>query len=242
MNIHNGILQESYIAGIPFERRIVAPAGRKNNVRTRLPLQGPIGVTLHNTGNPNPTADARNHAAWLARVEAGDTTYVGAHFFVDPSRIVQVLPINEVAWHAGDGQGPGNRQTIAIEICEIAPYEKAESHGLHLAAALLAHFPEAKLYKHQDFSGKICPRIILNQGRWHDVAQRVESIRRQMTQGPSENPPPSPSSLPSPWARDACAWAQELGLFVGDGQGDFRWQDPVTREELAAVLERWESR
>jgi len=43
---------------------------------------------------------------------------------------------------------------------------------------------------------------------------------------------------PSEWAREDVEKAVELGLFVGNGNGDFRWQAPVTREELAAVLMR----
>lgn len=233
--IQEGLIQGGEIAGIPFECRIIAPAGRVANVRTRLPLQGPMGVTLHNTGNPSPTADARNHAAWLRTVEAEDRTYIGAHFFVDPARIVQTLPLDEVAWHAGDGQGPGNLKTIAIEICEVAPYTKAETNALHLAAALLNHFPQAQLYKHQDFSGKFCPRIILGEGRWPQVASRVAALRQTL----SPPPDPGPAQDPSDWAKEAAAWAIDKGLFLGDGQGKYRWLDPVTREELAAILQRW---
>ena len=41
---------------------------------------------------------------------------------------------------------------------------------------------------------------------------------------------------PSDWAREATAWAVERGLFAGDGAGRYRWQDPVTREQLAVIL------
>lgn len=34
-------------------------------------------------------------------------------------------------------------------------------------------------------------------------------------------------------------WAKEVGLFIGDGKGNFRWGDNVTREELATVLRRY---
>lgn len=43
---------------------------------------------------------------------------------------------------------------------------------------------------------------------------------------------------PSPWAAEDCRWAVERGLFYGDGNGSFRWQEPLTREEAAAVLHR----
>jgi hypothetical protein len=43
---------------------------------------------------------------------------------------------------------------------------------------------------------------------------------------------------PSSWAQDACAWAKETGLFQGDGQGSYGWQQGVTREQLAMALFR----
>lgn len=45
----------------------------------------------------------------------------------------------------------------------------------------------------------------------------------------------------SPWSAADRAWAVENGLFQGDSTGSFRWQDAVTREELAAVLHRYAS-
>lgn len=41
----------------------------------------------------------------------------------------------------------------------------------------------------------------------------------------------------SPWAKRFTEEAKALGLFSGDGSG-YRWQDAVTREELAVVLIR----
>lgn len=46
------------------------------------------------------------------------------------------------------------------------------------------------------------------------------------------------------WYADAVAWAQETGVFTGD-QGLFRPDDPLTRQELAAVIQRfarWQGR
>lgn len=234
LNIQNGVLQGDQLAGIPLERHIISKSGQVANVRTGLAMEGPYGVTLHNTGNNNLTADARNHAAWLAQVEKEDQLYVGAHFFTDAHRIVQTLPINEVAWHAGDGaKGQGNRRTIAIEICETRPYAQGEAHALRLAAELLKAFPQAKLFKHQDFTGKYCPRVILSEGRWESVKERVENMLREK---PTEIAKPSKAA--SPWAREACQWAVDEGLFIGDESKDFHWHDPVSRQELALVLQR----
>ena len=41
---------------------------------------------------------------------------------------------------------------------------------------------------------------------------------------------------PSAWAEEAVAWAKEQGIFAGDGKGNYGWQQPVTREQLALIL------
>ena len=41
---------------------------------------------------------------------------------------------------------------------------------------------------------------------------------------------------PSAWAEEATRWAIEQGIFAGDGEGNYGWQQPVTREQLAVIL------
>lgn len=43
---------------------------------------------------------------------------------------------------------------------------------------------------------------------------------------------------PSAWAADACQAAKARGLMTGSGGGDFGWQIPVTREQLAVILQK----
>ena len=52
--------------------------------------------------------------------------------------------------------------------------------------------------------------------------------------------PKSTGDNPSPWAKDATAWAKANGLFLGDAAEppNFGWQEPITREEVAIVLQR----
>ncbi len=45
-------------------------------------------------------------------------------------------------------------------------------------------------------------------------------------------------NIPSDWAKEACSWAVENGIFRGDENGDMRWREPVTREMLAVILKR----
>ena len=44
---------------------------------------------------------------------------------------------------------------------------------------------------------------------------------------------------PSDWATEAASWAKQMGLIQGDGEGNFGWQQPITREALAVMLHRF---
>ena len=160
LTITQGIIRDSEIDGIPIKIDIVQPKGLPN-VRTMTKMREVIGITNHNTANTAPTAGDEAHARYLQNVENADTAYVSVHLFVDDDSITQCIPLDEVCYHAGDGSGDGNRKTIAIEICENRNYEKAELNAQKLNAALLLTYPNLKIFKHQDWSGKFCPRKIL---------------------------------------------------------------------------------
>ena len=160
LTITHGIIRDSNIDGIPVKIAIVQPRG-KANVRTLIKMKEVIGITNHNTANTAPTATDEQHARYLQNVENLDRQYVSVHLYVDDDSITQCIPLDEVCYHAGDGNGAGNRKTIAIEICENRNYEKAELNAQKLNAALLLTYPNLKVFKHQDWSGKFCPRKIL---------------------------------------------------------------------------------
>lgn len=44
---------------------------------------------------------------------------------------------------------------------------------------------------------------------------------------------------PSTWATEATTKMKELGIFNGDGQGNYGWQQPITREAMAVVLDNF---
>jgi N-acetylmuramoyl-L-alanine amidase len=65
----------------------------------------PQYITIHSTGNPSSTA--RNERGWLTN--PSNTRTASWHICVDEKEAVEAIPLNEVAWHAGDGNGQGNR-------------------------------------------------------------------------------------------------------------------------------------
>lgn len=52
----------------------------------------------------------------------------------------------------------------------------------------------------------------------------------------------SGSDGPSPWAKPYTDEASALGIFTGDGNGNYRWLENITREEAAVILMRLKKR
>lgn len=177
LTIVNGIIQDKFIDNIPVRIQIVEPKG-KTNVRTLIKMTECIGTTNHNTGNNSPTAGDELHANWMQNVENADLQYVSVHLFVDQDSITQTIPLDEVTFHAGDGKGNGNYKTISIEICENANTEKAEENAKKLNASLILTYPNLKVFKHQNWSGKYCPRVILNKNGWNKFVEDIQNYVR----------------------------------------------------------------
>lgn len=60
-------------------------------------------------------------------------------------------------------------------------------------------------------------------------------LKQTAVEAITEAPKPA-DDAPSSWAKEACEWAKEEGIFAGDGNGNFNWQQGVTREQLAVIL------
>ena len=123
----------------------------------------PRYITIHNTANLRPTATAVSHGKYLQ--SSGALQQVSYHYVTDEKDIVQCIPDNEVAWHAGDGKyGEGNRNSLAIEICENegASLLLATEQAAKLTAFLMEryHIPIENVVQHNVWCGKNCPNRI----------------------------------------------------------------------------------
>jgi N-acetylmuramoyl-L-alanine amidase len=146
------------------------PRSTPCNRRPGLALAA-TSITIHNTGNPASTA--RNERAYLTN--PGNTRTASYHIVVDEREVIECLPLNENAWASGDGSGPasGNRTSIQIEICESGNYAKTLDNAATLVAGMLQQrgWGVDKLRRHFDWSGKICPRLMYDAGKWTGWAQ-----------------------------------------------------------------------
>jgi len=199
----------------------------KYNIKCPYPMT-PEFIVVHNTAND---ANAANEVAYMIR----NDNKVSFHYAVDDKEIVQGIPENRNAWHAGDGtNGRGNRKGLSIEIC----YSKSGGQRFIEAEKLAAKFTAYKLYekgwgidkvkKHQDFSGKYCPHRTLDMGwqRFLDMVQSELNALKGVDKVAEQN-------TPSSWAKEAWEWAKKEGLLDGT-----RPKDNLTREEFAVVLKR----
>jgi N-acetylmuramoyl-L-alanine amidase len=202
------------------------PLGRKNRPGRVNPM---TYITVHNTGNASKGADAKNHAAYV-KGDAAAAAPVSWHFSVDENGAVQHLPVNEDAYHAGDGAGDGNRKSIGIEICmnEDGNLLKATDNAAELVAVLcLEHnIPVENVKRHYDWTHKNCPQM-LQSGKPYDWVTFIAKVRSIMIKN---------SDVPgvAAWAKDAWAWGVSSGFFDGT-----RPKDPITREEVITLFYRF---
>ena len=201
------------------------PRGHPNRPGTKL--DGPRYITIHDTENAGKGAGAASHARYLKRT-TGDGPATSWHFTVDDRGVYQHLPLDEVAWHAGDGHTPGggNRASLGIEICENSDGDraKAEDRAAWLAARLLARFGLGleKVVPHQRwYPEKSCPHILLDRpGGWDAFLSDVRSRLQDLLSGPSRG-----LATPQPDA----AWDQSATVFLGEKAtvfsvpGGLRW-------------------
>ena len=142
----------------------------------------PTRIVVHNTAND---ATARNEIAYMTNNNY-ETSY---HFAVDDKEVIQGLPLDRNGWHASDGNGKGNREGIAIEICYSKSggdrFIKAEQNAVELIVYLLKKYNWGidKVTKHQDYTNKYCPHRTLDLG-W----ERFINMIKDKLNVPQEKP------------------------------------------------------
>ena len=133
----------------------------------------PTRIVVHNTAND---ATARNEIAYMTNNNY-ETSF---HYAVDDKEIVQGLPLDRNGWHSSDGNGKGNREGIAIEICYSKSggvrFIKAEENAVDLIVYLLKKYNWGidRVTKHQDYCGKYCPHRTLDMG-WNRFINMIKA-------------------------------------------------------------------
>lgn len=169
-----------------MEVRQMLVSSSKYNIKCPYAMT-PTRIVVHNTAND---ASANNEISYMKN-NNNETSF---HYAVDDKEVVQGIPTNRNAWHAGDGHGKGNMEGIAIEICYSKSggdrFIKAEQNAAKFIAQLLKErgWGVDKVTKHQDYSGKYCPHRTLDMG-WERFLNlvRAELGQAQVNTSTSSN-------------------------------------------------------
>lgn len=114
-------------------------------------------ITIHETGNTKKGAGAQAHANLQTKGFSASW-----HWQVDDQIAIQSYPHTAQCWHAGDGRGTGNLQSIAIEICvnEESDFQMAVANAATLTKTIMKEegIPQTRVVQHHYWSGKNCPQ------------------------------------------------------------------------------------
>ena len=171
-------------SSLPFPVHVdLVPPGQTTQ-RTGIAMR-PQWVTIHETDNLR--VGAAGHNRWLhggARDDNGNPQQLSVHFFVDDHEAFQCIPLNEVAWHAGDGGGPGNMTSLAIETCvnSDGDFDRTRGNVAQLTALLVEAFdiPADGVVQHNHWSGKDCPKRMRHENLWEDQLERVRGTAKKV--------------------------------------------------------------
>ena len=178
----------------PIEQKILEYTYGKQ--RTGIVRSSTQYIVVHDTGNNASGATAQAHWNYLNNLNNDpNSTSVSWHYTVDENGIIQNLPIDEVAWHAGDGSRAygttyfnstyiatsitgGNMNGVGIETCVDAgsEYNNTMRHTAKLVAELLIQYNLGfdRVKQHNAFSGKDCPMAMRHAGRWDEFMFLVQ--------------------------------------------------------------------
>lgn len=144
-------------------------------------------ITVHDTGNTSKGANALNHAKFIDN--GSSATW---HYTVDDTQIVQHYPDSIQCWHAGDGKGKGNTESIGIEMCinSDGNFSKTVDNTVDLIIHLMNthNIPINNIVQHNKWSGKNCPNSLRNNRYgiiWYDFINKIKS--KQGTEVKPEN-------------------------------------------------------
>lgn len=184
-------------------------------------------IVVHYTAGDGDTAEGNG------RYFAGANRKASAHYFVDENSVVQSVSDSDTAWHAGNWAM--NCRSIGVEMCSKKDKNgiyyipaKTVNNAQYLIKCLMKAYgvPLSGIIRHYDVTGKKCPAPMVDETAWNAFKAGLVETTEQQTAVVTVTTAAS-------WAQEAWAKATTAGIMDGT-----RPQDPVTRQELAVVLER----
>ncbi|MFC4025152.1 N-acetylmuramoyl-L-alanine amidase [Oceanobacillus longus] len=194
-----------------------------NSTRSGYPgINGRKFITIHETANTSPGADAQTHA----NLQSNGFT-ASWHWQVDDKEAIQSFEHTARLWHAGDGRGDGNMNSIGIEICvnRDGDFKKAVENAAELVKKIMKDegIPQTNVVQHHRWSSKNCPTNLRNGSKgidWADFNRMISSARGDTSEGQPKQPVTTPSA-PKP------RWTKVTGKWSGQTLGKGEYGEPV---------------
>jgi hypothetical protein len=191
-------------------RRSIIPTTNRNYPGTKINPTGGLWVTVHETGSTRAGANARSEENFMWG--GGGSSSVAYHFAVDHNEAIQLLPLDIIGWHAGDGcdsrtQDVGCFASVAIETCvgDNNKYKDATRKNLlELIQAIITgdsrlhygttdsdRFSSTRIAPHKRWSSysKNCPYFMLADGYFWTIESKVTAALASSKPTPIYAPP-----------------------------------------------------
>ena len=204
-------------------------------------------LVLHYTAGRNDSAQSN------LRYFEQNIVKASAHYFVDDLGWMQSVDDGDTAWSVGTAgvyvqKHPEcrNENSISIELCcryaagQYAFSKKTVRNAAHLTRMLMTKYdiPLGNVLRHYDVVSKHCPAPwVDDESQWlafrKMIVEELDMTKQELLSLANTG------DHPSDCAAEAASWAKQMGLIQGDGEGNFGWQQPITREALAVMLRRF---
>lgn len=173
-------------------------------------------IVVHYTANPSATA--ANHYKYFNTPTGGGGRYAGAHIFIDKDEALELIPLDEVAYHANEKSpklsalkasvpfypgGNANLLTIGIEMCiekDGTFHSETVERTRMVIKKLQDQFPDLKdtknrVVRHYDITGKICPKpFVDDEQKWKAFLSSIDQPVKVASKPASK--PSTPSKAP----------------------------------------------
>ena len=218
----------------------------KRNFSSRGKNPKILYLVIHDTGNTAAGANALNHRNYVGT----NSRKASAHYFVDDHSVVQFVGDSKAAHSVGDGRGRygiTNQNSLNIEMCinSDGDYAKTYKNTVELAKNLMKKFniPIERVVRHYDASRKSCPNH-MRSNNWKAWWQFKEDIKKpiewkiDLSKDSEFGGKKMEKDYEGHWAEDSIKRVMDKGIMVGDGQGNFRPDDKITRAEIAVIIDK----
>jgi N-acetylmuramoyl-L-alanine amidase len=143
-------------------------------------------IVVHYTANPG--ASAENHYRYFNTLK---DRYASAHIFVDKTEAINIIPLGEVAYHAGDIQKHNADGTPYRGVKELLPSANYLSIGVEMCIEKDGTFHPDTITRTEDVFVELCKKFNLDP--MCDIVRHFDVTAK---------------NCPSPWVKDEQQFAQ----------------------------------